>query len=138
ERDEERRVEHGDLERSGQPIAAVAGAQDVERHEDDRAEDERALRRPPPRGWRRNAYRPPAALLSRLRLGLGLGAVTLLGRRRDELFGRLVELVPLGVDPDGLVLVPAFLLCPAPLLPRGHGRASVARPRRPPRRRRGH
>jgi len=49
-----------------------------------------------------------------------LGAVALRGRR-GELLGRLLELVPLGVDPDGLVLVTALLLHPAPLLPRRHG-----------------
>jgi hypothetical protein len=58
-------------------------------------------------------------MLSGFRPGLRLVAVSFLGCCGDAL-GRLLELVSLGVDPDGLVLVPTLLLHPAALLPRRH------------------
>src|SRR5436190_11262428 len=120
ERNEEKRVDQCKQERARGVVAAVLRADEVDEHEDHRAEDRCALRGTLPRRRRGNADLATAALLRRLRLRLGLGGIALL-RRSGELLGRLVELVPLGIDPDGLVLVPAFLLRPAPLLPRGHG-----------------
>src|SRR3954447_2797992 len=120
ERDEESGVDHGEGERARKALAAVSRADEVDEYEDHGAENPRTLRGTLPRGRRRNPDRAAAALLRCVRLGLGLGAVALLGFLR-ELFGRLLELVSLRVDPHRLVLVPAFLLQPAALLPRGHG-----------------
>src|SRR5437763_12692699 len=121
-RDEESGVDHGERERARKALAPVSRADEVDEYEDHGAENPGTLRRTLPGGRRRNPDRAAAALLRCVRLGLGLrlGAVALLGFLR-EVFGRLLELVSLRVDPHRLVLVPAFLLQPAALLPRGHG-----------------
>src|SRR4029079_14422070 len=98
---------------------AVSRADEEDEHEDDGADDQRALRSALPRRRRGDPDRA-TALLCRSRLGMWFRAVALLGFR-FRVLGRLLELVPFGVDPDGLVLVAALLLHPAPLLPRRHG-----------------
>src|SRR5262249_34762354 len=116
ERNEEGRIEHRKGCGRGDVVMAVLRAEDVEEREDRPAEDERAPDCPPPRRLRRDLDRAAAALRLRLRLGLR-SVCALLGRRRDELLGRVLDLVALGVQPDGLVLVAALLRHPAPLLP---------------------
>src|SRR5262249_576254 len=107
-----------------QPLQRRDVAVDQHQRDDQQGRPDRgALQRAAPRRWLDHALtHPRLGTLGRLRAGVDL-PVLLLGAelRRVDL-----NLVPFVVDVDVLVLVPAGLLLPPPLFPRGHYRKGNA------------